>query len=206
MGGGGGGRGDEDESGNPPVPVPSPDSIKSLAKYASKKEKDAELEAEAEDKFRNMRVGGGLDETSDDDEVGRRARPIIARVEKINRARPRPLTRACDPRTHASPSNADVHQCASRRVLFVALYAQVSDDDEDDQDDDYRVFGRMTMKAQSEAGRARGRGTVTRHKHEAQLYFFHFLTRLSTLPNSTSVAVFETRYLCYTTDVNCQYP
>lgn len=28
---------------------------------------------------------------------------------------------------------------------------EVSDDDEDDQDDDYRVFGRMTMKAQSEA-------------------------------------------------------
>ena len=28
---------------------------------------------------------------------------------------------------------------------------QASDDDEDDQDEEYRVFGRMTMKAQSEA-------------------------------------------------------
>ena len=29
--------------------------------------------------------------------------------------------------------------------------SQGSDDDEDDQDEEYRVFGRQTMKAQSEA-------------------------------------------------------
>ena len=63
-----GGRGDEDEKGNPPVPEQSPDSIKSLAKYASKKA-EAEAEAEAEDKFRNMRVGGGLAAEESDDEV-----------------------------------------------------------------------------------------------------------------------------------------
>lgn len=36
-----------------------------------------------------------------------------------------------------------------------------SDDDEDDQDDDYRVFGRMTMKAQSEVGAPSSRDTRT---------------------------------------------
>ena len=63
-----GGRGDEDEGGNPPVPAMSPDSIRSLAKYASKKA-EAEAEVETEDKFRNMRVGGGLTEEPSDDEV-----------------------------------------------------------------------------------------------------------------------------------------
>jgi hypothetical protein len=67
-----GGRGDEDEIGNPPVPVQSPESIKALAKYAEKQKAaaaEAEAEAEAEDKFRNMRVGGGLDEVASDEEV-----------------------------------------------------------------------------------------------------------------------------------------
>ena len=63
-----GAGGDEDENGNPPVPETSPDSIRSLAKYASRKA-EAEAEVEAEDKFRNMRVGGGLTEEPSDDEV-----------------------------------------------------------------------------------------------------------------------------------------
>lgn len=71
MGKGGGGRADEDEDGNPVQPEPSPESIKSLGKYVSKT-KQAEKESETpEDQFRNMRVGGNLDEPSDD-EVGKR--------------------------------------------------------------------------------------------------------------------------------------
>lgn len=69
MGSGGGGRGDEDESEDPPVSTLSPASIKSLAKYASKKA-EAEAETETEDRFRNMRVGGGLAEEPSEDEVG----------------------------------------------------------------------------------------------------------------------------------------
>jgi hypothetical protein len=49
---------------------------------------------------------------------------------------------------------------------------EASDDDEDDQDEDYRVFGRMTMKAQSEVGGgltfdSTHTPTHTRHKTQA---------------------------------------
>lgn len=78
--------------------------------------------------------------------------------------------------------NHSSRACSSGHSARVA-----SDDDEDDQDDDYRVFGRMTMKAQSEVGAPSSPDTRTgaqahTHTHDrnpsrCDVFLSHFRVR-----------------------------